>query len=254
MANSEVDSPTPADSGAWEAGADSREARRTVAGILQFARERLGPASEELLSDPARQTLVLARMRNDVDLEDAVLREVHGAAAARGRVADEFVAFFLNDLLRVGHRLQTAEMRRFLDTGDLVQSMLGDVWPDLHAVRFETRGKFLTYLGQRLRWKMSDRSRGMNSGRRREDLRTDVDPGELRAASEDPSPGTVAEMGEEHERMVLALLRLSERDRELLVMYLGGRSLTEMAEQAGLSYDAARMALQRAMRRARRLQ
>jgi len=223
---------------------------RVASDCLRFARAKLGPASERFLSEPAMQVLVLSRVRNGNDLEDAVLAEIHRAAAGNRSVADEFLSFFLTDLMRVGHRLRSAALQRYLDTGDLVQSVVGDLWQDLFSLRFETRGRFLSYLSRRLQWKASDHSRALQAGSRREDRRLDADPSELaeRAA---PMLDAVAE--EDRERLALLLPRLLERDRQLLVRFLKGKVLAEIASELGLSLGAARMALARAVRRARRL-
>jgi len=223
---------------------------RLASDVLKFARDKLGPASERFLSEPAAQVLVLSRLRNGDDLEDAVLAEVHRAAAGNRSVADEFLSFFLSDLMKVGHRLRSSALQRYLDTGDLVQSVMGDLWQDLFSLRFETRGRFLSYLSRRLQWKASDHSRALQAGSRREDRRLDADPSELaeRAA---PMLDTVAE--EDRERLAVLLPRLPERDRRLLQLFLKGHALAEIASEVGLSHGAARMALGRAVRRARRL-
>ncbi|MEM1447718.1 MAG: sigma-70 family RNA polymerase sigma factor [Planctomycetota bacterium] len=230
--------------------ADSAEAREHAVEALRFARERLGPASEQLFSDPAAQVPVLARLRAGYVLEDAVLAEAHRAAAQSPAVADEFIAYFLRDLLRAGHRVQRSAMRRFLDTDDLVQSMLGDVWPELCDVRFETRGRFLAYLSQRLGWKAFDRSRAMQS--RPEGKRAEVELDDEPHMTASPAD-EVAE-SEEREQLALAILRLPARDRQLITLYLRGRSHAEIAAELDLSYEAARVALRRAIHRARRTQ
>ncbi|MEM7307389.1 MAG: sigma-70 family RNA polymerase sigma factor [Planctomycetota bacterium] len=220
---------------------------------LGLARERLGPHAEAYLSRPEVQVLVLARVRAGIELEDAVLAEVHRACEGNRRLADEFVAYFLTDLLRVGRRVRSQAMQRFLDTGDLVQSVLGDFWPDLLSVRFETRARFLSYLSQRITWKAADRARALRSARRQEDRRADVEPERLDVHSEDPTPDALAEHSDDREWLALALLRLPERDQALLKLYLQDASIAEIASALGLAYDTARIALKRAIRRARAL-
>ena len=58
---------------------------------------------------------------------------------------------------------------------------------------------------------------------------------------------------EEEERMVLALLRLGERDRDILQAHLKGETASQLAERYGLSHAAAEKALTRAKQRARRI-
>ncbi len=230
---------------------EARSPDSLAADVLRFARAKLGPGAEAMLSDPAAQVLVLSRIRSGFDLEDAVLAEVHRAAADNRRLADEFLAYFLNDLMQLGHRFRSSALERFLDTGDLVQSVVGDLWPNLQSVRFETRGRFLSYLSKRLNWKASDRARRLTAGNRREDRRVDVEPGDLNRESGDPSPSVAAAREEEREMLALAILRLPERDRRIITLFLKGASVQDIAAEVGLSYDAARMALQRAIRKAR---
>ena len=208
--------------------------KRIAADAMALGRERLGPAAEAFLSQPEVQVLVISRVRNGFDLEDAVLAEVHRACGEHKVLANEFIGYFLSDLLRVGHRVRSNALQRFLDTGDLVQSVLGDFWPDLLSVQFETRGRFLSYLSRRMNWKAADRVRALRSGRRREDRRAEVEPEELEVKADQPSPFTIAADSDDREWLALALLRLPERDQRLLKLHLKGASITEIAEEVGL--------------------
>ena len=221
--------------------------------ILEFARNELGEASEALLQDPAVQALALARLRNGYDLEDAVLSQVHEAMGRDTRLADEFMGFFLRDLMRLGHRVKLGALKRFLDTGDLVQSVLGDLWTELAGVRYETRGRYLAYLARKLRWKASNKNRALETDKRAEHRRSDASLEEIDLPEDGASPLTRVVQGEDMDRLVLGLMKLSERDRHVLTLYLQGIEVEEIARQRNLSYDAARMALKRAIRRARRI-
>ncbi len=230
-----------------------------VGELLKFARAELGEASAALLEDPAVQVLALARMRNGYDLEDAVLSQVHesmGVHKTMGRstrLADEFLGYFLRDLMRLGQRVKLSSLKRFLDTGDLVQSVLGDLWGELARVRFETRGRYLAYLSRKLKWKASNKTRALEADKRSEHRRVDVE-GEQDHLQEEPgSPLTQAAQAEDLERLALGLMKLSVRDRSLLTSHLQGIALEGIAKQHNLSYDAARMALKRAIRHARRV-
>ena len=118
---------------------------------LLFAREQLGPASERVVSTAAAQALILSRIRGGIMVEDAVLAEVHAAARLDQRAADEFLAYFLDDAHKKGRRLLSDGLRRFLETGDLVQSVFGEVWTSIADLNFETRAQFVALLAQRLR-------------------------------------------------------------------------------------------------------
>jgi len=222
-----------------------------VAAGLAFATERLGPASAGLLADPRVQTLLLSRLRAGADLEDAVLAEVHRAAVADRRVADEFVAYFLTDLMRLGKSALGGRLRSFLDTGDLVHSVVGDLWPALSQVRFETRGRFLSYLSKRMRWKAVDSERRERSQQRRREGRAQGRGEEPPGEEAPPSPLTQLVSDEERDRLTLILLRMADRDRELLTLYLRGESIDAIARELDLSRDAAYKALYRAIGRAR---
>ncbi len=77
----------------------------------------------------------------------------------------------------------------------------------------------------------------------------DVDPADL----EEPARlSTETVVDEDRERLALMLPRLPEKDRALLLLSLKGHSFAEIAKEVGLGYDAARIALSRAVRRAHR--
>jgi len=216
---------------------------------LAFAREQLGPASERIVSAAASQALILSRVRAGMAVEDAVLAEVHRAARADRRAADEFLAYFLDDAHRRGSRLLSDGLRRFLETGDLVQSVFGEVWTSIADLQFETRAQFVALLAQRLRWKATDKARRMQSQRRNEQNRHPLPVDELSLAAEDRPPSSNIGRREETEEMIARLLRLPERDQTLVRLHLRGASHQEMAEATGLSPDTARKALSRAIER-----
>jgi RNA polymerase sigma factor (sigma-70 family) len=227
--------------------------RALACSALAFARERLGPASERVLMDPQAQTVVLGRMRSGVALEDAVLGEVFRAGATDRQAADEFLGHLLPGLMERAHPQLTRGLRRFLDTGDLVQSVLGDLWPELLELRFESRAQFVSLLAQRLRWKASNTTRRLERGRRREDLRSAAPAEELELADDGPSPLSELGSSEEGDLLILALMKLSERDQLILRLHLKAEPLEVIARETGLKPEAARKALQRAIRRARDL-
>jgi DNA-directed RNA polymerase specialized sigma24 family protein len=233
--------------------ADNQRASELAGQILAYARERLGPHSEAFLIDPAVQAVVLSKIRSGALLEDAVLAEVHRGASSDRELANEFLAFFLLDLLRIGKTKLSTRLRRFLDTWDLAQSVLGNIWPELGSVRFESRASFISLLAHRLSWKAADHDRRLNRDRRREDLRVEADPEDFDVVSRDPSPASAAESANEQERLILVMLRLSERDQDLLRRHLAGEPIEATMAATGLSYEAARKALHRATRRARSL-
>ncbi|RMH00910.1 MAG: sigma-70 family RNA polymerase sigma factor, partial [Planctomycetota bacterium] len=190
--------------------------------------------------------------------EDAVLGTAHELAVQDRMIADEFLGHFLVTMMKLGHFAMLPGLRRFLDSGDLVDSVAGEIWRDLMEVEFRTRREFLAYLGRRLKWKASDRQRGLQAGRRREDLRRDPrtpegEPVELPAPASAPGPSTILARREEQELLAAALVRLPERDREVLQRHLRGESHEQVAAALGLRPATARQALHRAIERARAL-
>lgn len=223
----------------------------------EFAASRLGPASSQLLQDPAQQALCRARCRAGSQVDDAILALVFAQAKENQALAEEFLQFFFEDLQRLGHGKVAVGLRRFVETGDLVQSVVGDLWPQLFDLDFRGRDAFLALLAARVRWKATDRARALQSGRRREDLRVDS-PGQDETLSplwegESLEAGPMTELvaREEYEAMVLALHRLPEREGRLLRAHLAGNSWATIAQAEGLQPESARKAVQRALKQAR---
>lgn len=230
-----------------------RSPEELAAASMEFARQQLGPASAKVLAEAATQTIVLSKIRNGISLEDATLAEVHRMARLDRQVANEFLAYFLHDLMRLGSSMITPGLRRYLDTGDLVDSVVGDIWSDIEKTHFQTKGQFLSYLVNRLKWKSSKNLRVLHAAKRREDKRSPFSPESMAGDLPAPSPGTQVSDEEDKDRLILALFRLPERDRKMLTLHLKGTALEEMAREMDLSKDTARVALSRAMRRARSL-
>ncbi len=233
---------------------EPREPQSQSGPVREFLVDQLGPACVERFRDPALQRELDTLLDGGNSLDDAVLRLIHREAAADRAIADEFLGHFLIAMSRIGHFAMSDGLRRFLDTGDLVNSVAGSVWRDLTSIEFRSRGEFLAYLGKRLQWKAADRARKLSAGKRREDRRREVDVEESnRTEKEAPGPSTLAEGVEERERLILALLRLPPRDRELLQRSLRGEDQVQIAESLGMSPEAVRKATQRAIEKARAL-
>jgi RNA polymerase sigma factor (sigma-70 family) len=223
-------------------------------GLNAFAAKLLGPTSVALLEDPATLALLQARLRAGVVAEDALLGLVHQRARDDRALAEEFLQFFFEDLQRLGHGRMAVGLRRFVETGDLVQSVVGDLWPRLFDLEFRGRDAFLALLAARVRGKAADRARAMKSGRRREDRRVgggDEAGVDWEGSTDSPGPMTELVAREEYEAMALALNRLPERERRLLRAHLAGQDWASIAAAEGLQPESARKAVQRAVRRAR---
>ncbi len=223
--------------------------------FMAYTARRLGPASEHHLKDDVRAAAVAQRMASGMQLEDAVLAQLHLAIGKDRRVADEFAAFFILDLMKLGKfsMSSSSKLRRFLDTGDLVLSVFGDLWDDMSALDFQSRNQFKQLFAQRMKWKAADQHRRLTSQRRREDRRVPQQPEDLDCPGDANDASATAIVAEEREQLILILLRLKERNRQLLTLHLKGLSIEAIAEEMGLSYEAARKALSRAIEQARKL-
>jgi RNA polymerase sigma factor (sigma-70 family) len=224
--------------------------------LLAYAKDKLGPASKRYLSDDeAAAAAVVQGIQKGMQLEDAVLAQLHKAIGDNRRVADEFAAFFILDLMKLGKfsMSSSSKLRRFLDTGDLVLSVFGDMWGDMSALSFQTRNQFKQLFAQRMKWKAADQHRRLTSQRRREDRRVPQQPEDLDTAGETSDVSAPAILEEERQRLILILLRLKERNRKILTLHLKGLSIEAIADELSLSYEAARKALARAIQQARKL-
>ena len=224
--------------------------------IRSFVDRHLGEASRRYLSLPSSVTSVELRIKGGQDLEDAVLAELHTRIRVDQWIANEFASLFLLDLMQIGKPTMslTSPLRRFLDTGDLVNSVFGDLWSDLADLHFESRGQFQSLFEQRMNWKAASQARRLDARTRQERRRVAAQPADLDLLDESQqAPLKQAMAKEEHDRLVLLLVRLNDRDREILTLHLQGRSKEEIATTLGLTHEAARMAIKRAIERARAL-
>jgi RNA polymerase sigma factor (sigma-70 family) len=225
--------------------------------ILDFARTELGPASERALRPAAASRAVCERIAAGQPLEDAVLGRIHACMGEDRRLADEFAAYFLFDLMKMGKlsMSSTSRLRRFLDSGDLVLSVFGDLWEGVESLKFESRAQFKSLFARRLGWKAAEQARRVGPRPRHDDRLTSHRGGSEGLAADEtataPVPGAIRR--EERERLILILLRLKERERRLLTMHLKGMSIEAIAEAMELQYDTARKALSRAIAQARQL-
>jgi len=189
-----------------------------------------------------------ANLERGASPEDAVLMAVHGQLGSAAGLDEEFLGYFLSRLLQVRVVDLYPGLRRFLDTGDLVQSVLGDLWPKIRELEFRDQASFLALLVKRLRWKAGSRRRDLNAGKRREDRRESRIP--LDSVPGGPeSPVDVQIRREDMERAALALFRLPKEDQVAVRLHLTGSSSSAIAEALDLSVPAARKRLERALNR-----
>jgi RNA polymerase sigma factor (sigma-70 family) len=180
---------------------------------------------ERLLSDEPTIELVIRAREGNRDAVEAILQRC------------------LPRLTRWAHGRLPAAVRAYMDTGDLVQETA------LHVLRrldhFEVRhvGAMQGYLRQSVVNAIRDAVRRI--GRRPESVEL---PEDLRSA--EASPLETAIRTETYQRYRDALAKLRPRDREVIISRIDLQwTPGEIAEHFGLSIDAARIAVTRALRR-----
>lgn len=219
-----------------------------------YLTSELGHSCLERFKDPNLRQEYLALLESDASVEDAVLKLAHREAALDRHIADEFLGHFLLSMMNIGHFYMSNGLRRFLETGDLVNSVASSLWQELADTEFRTRREFLAYLGKRLQWKASDCARGFCAGKRREDLQRNADFEEQGVADpEQAGPSTIVGNKDEMDRLTLLLLRLPERDREILRLWQLHQDYSKIAAVFEIDKDSARRAVQRAMEKASKL-
>ncbi|MFT4540888.1 MAG: RNA polymerase sigma factor (sigma-70 family) [Planctomycetota bacterium] len=223
-----------------------------LASLLQeFASQRLGPHSCTWLSGPEASANTLASLAEGLDLEDAALKEIHQGANQSPELADEFLRYFLGDLLNIGRSTLSDGLHRFVDTSDLVQSVIGDIWPILGDAKFQTRGQFLSFLSRRLDWKAVGKARKLRGERdHREDESTPISE----PATGAPTPLTELASDEDYDATILKIMRLSERDQRIITLHIQEQPIDVIAAEFEMTRATAYKAVQRAVERFRALQ
>jgi RNA polymerase sigma-70 factor (ECF subfamily) len=200
------------------------------------------PASRLSMSDPPPKR---AEPDQDGLLSDEPTIELVVRAREGDRMAVEaLLQRSIPDLRRFAHGRLPPAARGSLDTGDLVQETV------LHVLRrldtFEPRhvGAMRAYLRQSVINRIRDEVRRIGRHPTPTELPPDI-------VSESPSPHEEAVYVEAYERYRAGIGQLTPRDRSLIVARVEAQwSLGEIAQRFDLpSVDAARMAVNRALRR-----
>lgn len=213
----------------------------------ELAARVLGPLSAQAFDDPTALSAYEEALTRCGDQLDAVLFAVHAVAVRDQAVAGEFLDYFARLLFdRMGERPDPRWHRHF-DQEDLLQSVIGDVYPRLDQLEFRSRGEFLALLTMRFGWKRQDKLRRPQA---RAIDTSELDSTELRfdprGAREPFTPLTELGREEDEARLVLALRRLDAEQQTLIRMTIEGRSREVMAEEFGISADALRKRIERA--------
>lgn len=213
---------------------------------ITFARDRLGPASLARVNSPDGRAAVQRRLDQGATPSSAALGAVFEGMHADRELLGEFVHYFHQRALGVRIVDLYPGLRRILDTGDLAQSVMEDLLPDLAELEFRSEGQFLSYLVTRMKWKAAD---GSGSARmRRETALSEPDPapaGPLTPETGESLRGLIRI--EEREELLRRIHRLPARDCAMVRAFLRDEPAAVTRERLGLSEAAHRKALQRAL-------
>lgn len=152
-----------------------------------------------------------------------------------------------------------AELRRKIESWDLVQEVMIEAFRKLDGFDFRSEGKFLNYLNRIVENRIRDEADRQHAQRR--DARREVSLDAPRSpADERPldvpgsssgTPSQLVILGEDLGRLERALDRLAARSadyRELIVaVQYEGQTFVELAAERGTTPDAIRMRFNRAM-------
>ncbi len=212
----------------------------------QFASNQLGPHSAAIFATKQSQAVFYKRLGRFADFEDALLGTVYEASLDDINISNEFFSYFIEDLLRIGSGSEAAVCHTLNDTHDLVQSVLSNVWKDLAKIEFETQGKFISLIIQRLRWKSLDHKKSAHCGKRRDDLRLAFQE-EIHQPTMNNDPLEEQIYKEEKGELLLRIMELPENHRTVLKAYLKTQSNEALADELKLSATNSQKALKAAL-------
>lgn len=158
------------------------------------------------------------------------------------RALDHLISRYLPELTRWASGRLPRWARHAVDTDDLVQESLVQVFQKLDTFEYRGEGALLAYLRQAVLNRIRNQIRWADRRPRSENLDADLE-------GQEQSPLEAAIGSESLERYEAGLARLTQSDREALIGRLElGLTYSELARALGKpSADAARMAVARAM-------
>jgi hypothetical protein len=121
-----------------------------------FAARELGAASYRLLQTQRGAEDLKGRQGQDREVADVVLGVVFDALK-RGEqggeeLAEEFFKFLLPYAESRSHGRVGPSLKRHLESQDLAQSVIGNLWQDIPDLEFTTFPQFLSMVIQRIGW------------------------------------------------------------------------------------------------------
>jgi len=150
-------------------------------------------------------------------------------------------------LLRLVRTRLGPELRHVEESGDVLQSVLADAVRDLERFEYRGEGSFLRWLGALVEHKLRHHAR--DAGRAKRDREREVAFEGAALAAPEPRPSQVAAGRELQERYRLALERLDDADREVVLLHLElGCTHDEIAAALSIpSAEAVRKRIARAL-------
>lgn len=168
------------------------------------------------------------------------------------RATEALYRRYFNDALRIVRLRLGKKLRRQLESADILQSVWGDILPELE--RFEYRGElsFLRWLVKRIGQKIKDKAKYFASQKRAPGPEAGKDiPVRLEAvhaASPEMAPDQLILLEEDRKRIGLLVDRLPEDHREAVIMrWFEGHTYREIGRRLDRSPDAARKLVERAL-------
>lgn len=180
--------------------------------------------------------------------------ELVRAAQGGGTPAlEQLVERHYSDVLAIVRRRLGNELRRFHESGDLVQEALVQAVRSFDRYELEDEGAFLRWISAVVENRLRDLSRfhraeRRDSGSERRESSMDLGEGWAGGAESGAGPATQVSEAERQERLAGALDQLEPKLRELVRARMEGRAWKDIAETCGYRTEsAARMAYSRAI-------
>lgn len=177
------------------------------------------------LADEPTDELVKAAKRGDVEAWNRLDRRYRIALTlfTRGRIP--------------------AQARSRFDTEDVMQSALLSAYRELESYEYRGEGSFYSWLTRIIRNRLNSRMRDLKA--RKRDAGLEQRYTDSHALGDEPeSPSELYSTAEEHARVIEAITKLKDEQREVLTRHvLEKRTLTQVAQELGLSPTTAKRRL-----------
>jgi len=170
-----------------------------------------------------------------------------------GEAFDELFARYYERIRTVVRLRMGPELRRSMESDDILQSAFGEAFRELREFRYRSEGAFLHWLVTMVTNIIRDHGRRLKAVKRRAPgpplQGTRAEQALEGVAAGEPTPCESASRREAEERLFRALELMEEAPRNVLCLHrFEGLSRPEMAEILGCSVDAVRMRILRAER------